>query len=71
MVKEGVDELFILFESGHRFDPKIAAASMSQVDLQNLMLASRKVKDSWELLVDGKPYLILGAELQKSSMSLE
>ena len=44
---------------------------MSQVDLQNLMLASRKVKDSWELLVDGKPYLILGAELQKSSMSLE
>lgn len=23
----------------------------------------------WELLVDGKPYLILGAELQNSSMS--
>ena len=22
MVKEGVDELFILFESGHRFDPE-------------------------------------------------
>ncbi|KAL1887482.1 hypothetical protein Sste5346_010181 [Sporothrix stenoceras] len=29
----------------------------------------RKVGASWQLLVDGKPYLILGAELQNSSMS--
>ena len=28
-----------------------------------------KVGSSWQLLVDGEPYLILGAELQNSSMS--
>ncbi|KAJ6027071.1 uncharacterized protein N7446_004329 [Penicillium canescens] len=28
-----------------------------------------KVGNTWELLVDGKPYLILGAELHNSSMS--
>ncbi|KAL2839340.1 glycoside hydrolase superfamily [Aspergillus pseudodeflectus] len=28
-----------------------------------------KIAQGWELLVDGKPYLILGAELQNSSMS--
>lgn len=29
----------------------------------------RKLGKSWELLVDGQPYLVLGAELQNSAMS--
>ena len=29
----------------------------------------RKMDQTWELLVDNKPYLILGAELQNSSVS--
>jgi GH35 family endo-1,4-beta-xylanase len=28
-----------------------------------------KLESSWQLIVDGNPYLILGAELQNSSMS--
>jgi beta-galactosidase GanA len=29
----------------------------------------RKTNKTWELIVDSKPYLVLGAELQNSSMS--
>lgn len=29
----------------------------------------RKIDKTWELIVDGKPYLVLGAELQNSAMS--
>lgn len=29
----------------------------------------RKAGETWELIVDGRPYLVLGAELQNSAMS--